>query len=225
MTEAQPSRAKRSTRLLLALPLLVVLAVAVNWSSLVMVAQGKRSLRSVLYGRMEGHPSGDTGWKMPKDTGSAEARVLIEVFCIAGDPCHIGTAYLGRGLGVLDPKRIRVKFSSSMPGAPGSERQQKLKLGCDQGLAINGKTQFKVPDPANPAKPKVVMMSHSGGGMDGANLFVVLDQALKQAYKGKGLGMTAAEFQARLDEIQKQHRAADDAAAKARQEAEKSKAN
>jgi hypothetical protein len=223
MSDQKRPRPRWMRRLLLALPILLVLAVAANWSDLAKIARGQRSLRSIIYGRDTTVGPSLTGWKMPRDTGAQDARVTIEIFVIAGDPCHIDTAYLGQSLGTLDPQRLRVKFVDSVPGSTGAQRHEKLKLGCDQGLAIDGKTKFSVPDPAHPGKQKTVLTSHNGGGADTANLYVVLDRQLKAAYKGKGLGMTAAEFSTRLQEAGKQFAAQAEAEAEARLEAEKAR--
>lgn len=223
MSEATRSRARWLRRLPWALPILLVLAVATNWSDISKIVRGERSLRSIIYGRDDRLSLSVAGWPMPSDTGAADAKVTVEVFLIAGDPCHIDSACLGHSLGPLDPQRLRVKFVDNVPGSAGSERSQKLKLGCDQGLAINGKTKFTLPDPAKPGKQKTVLTSHNGGGLDTANLYQLLDRALKDAYQGKGLGMTQEEFAARLQEASKQFAAQAEAEAKARAEAEKGK--
>jgi len=223
MATAQPSRPARHRRLLLILPVLLIVAVVANWSDVLKVASGERSLRSIVYGRPDKEGFEISGWEMPKDTGSPDAKVVVEIFCIPGDPCHIATAFLGRALGSLDRERIRVKFCASRPGQPGPHRQDDLKLGCDQGLAINGKTKFSVPDPAKPGRQKVVFTSHKGGGMEPAILYVALDRELKAVYKGKGLGMTEAQFAAQLDAANKRFALLEEAKAKARQEEEQAK--
>ncbi|MBU0608773.1 MAG: hypothetical protein KKI08_12875 [Armatimonadetes bacterium] len=223
MTEAKQPRPRWLRRLPWVLPILLVLAVAANWSDISKIVRGERSFRSIIYGRNEDLSSSISGWTMPSDTGAADAKVTIEIFLIAGDSCHIDSACLGHSLGTLDPKRMRIKFVNSVPGSAGSERSQQLKLGCDQGLAINGKTKFTLPDPAKPGKQKTVLTSHNGGGLDTPALYALLDRALKDAYKGKGLGMTQEEFAARLQEASEQFVAQAEADAKARAEAEKAK--
>ncbi len=223
MSEAPPSRPRWLRRLPWVLPILLILAVVANWSDISKIVRGERSLRSIIYGRDDRLSLNLAGWRMPSDTGAADARVTVEVFLIAGDPCHLDSACLGHSLGTLDPKRLRVKFVDSVPGSTGSERSQKLKLGCDQGVAINGKTKFTLPDPAKPGKQKTVLTSHNGGGLDTPALYALLDRALKDAYKGKGLGMTQEDFAARLQEASKQFAAQAEAEAKARAEAEKAK--
>ncbi len=215
---AEAPRPRLTRRLLWVLPLLLLAAAAANWPSLTKVVRGERSLRSILYGREENPRTPLNGWRMPADTGAAGARVTVELFLIPGDPCHIDTAVLGQSLGTLDPARVRVRFVDNSPGKPGAARSEQLRLGCDQGLAINGKTKFRVPDPTSPGQEKTVFTSHNGAGMDVAVLYVVLDRTLKAAYGGRGLGMTYQEFSTRQQQAAQVLMAAAEAEAKARAE-------
>lgn len=188
--------------LLLALPVLLVLAVVVNLGSIKQVASGERSLRSIIYGISMGKGDGLMGWKVPRDTGSENAKVTIEVFLAGGESCHVQTALLGAALGKIDPERIRVKFVDAKSGPAAIKRREVVRLGCDQGLAVNGKTEFQIPAPEKGKDAKrTVFLAHnhfSGGASPQDVLHPVLDQELKKAYKGKGLGMTPEEFATRL---------------------------
>jgi len=223
MSEPKPSSSGRQKRLLLALPVLLVVAAAANWSSIAKIASGEKSLRSVIYGFTEGHNTDVAGWKLPSNMGDGKARVTVEVFVMPGDPCHFDTVALGQALGTLDPQRIRVKFSGAMPGSADATRRDKLKLGCDQGLAINGKTEFAVPDPARPGKKKTLFLTPKGQGLSLDNLYVVLGRELATAYQGKGLAMTGEGFALQVQNEMTQRREAAIAEAKARQEAEQAK--
>jgi hypothetical protein len=218
-------RRSPNKKLLLALPVLLVLAVVVNLGSLTEIVKGKRNVRSVLYGLNENHGSALAGWKMPPDSGAADAKVVVEVFLMSGESCHVETAFAGQALGTLDPKRIRVKYVDGASGKAAAERREKVKLGCDQGVAVNGKTEFKIPDPASPGKKKTVFTAHKHGGAGGAavSLYHILDQELKAAYHGKGLGMAEAQFDQKIKDESGRVRDAALAEAKARKEAEKRK--
>lgn len=228
MPPVQNPVAPRSSnkKLLLALPVLLVLAVVVNFGSLKDIAQGKRSIKSILYGQSPDSESALLGgWKTPADSGAKDAKVVVEVFLIGGEPCHIETAFMGQALGTVDPKRVRVKFVDAASDKVAIERREKVKLGCDQGVAINGKTEFKIPDPVSPGKKKTVFTAHQHGGPGGAGVSLrpILDQELKAAYHGKGLGLTQEQFDLKIrDEVTRLHDAAL-AAAKANKEAEKGK--
>ena len=100
------------------------------------------------------------------------------------------------------------------------QRREKVKLGCDQGVAIDGKTEFKIPDPANPGKTKTIFTAHKHSGA-AVSLYPILDQELKTAYHGKGLAMPQAQFDQKLQDEGNRVRDADIAAAKAKKAAKK----
>lgn len=221
MAEGKRGTPRRQLRLLLALPVLLAVAVAANWTNVNKLVHGKTTLRNVLLGFAEGSGVNLVGWTKPADTGDPKAKVTIEVFMLVGDACHIDSAYMGQALGTVDPKRVRVKFVDTHPGTAGAERRDKIKLGCEQGLAINGKTEFKLPDPEHPGKQKTVFLTHDGAG--NASLYVLLNRELKAAYKGKGLTQTKAEFDAHMQAEMKRSATLMEAEAKVRQEEEKKK--
>lgn len=198
----RPAGKSRSRLLLMALPALLVVAVVVNLGSIKQVASGERSLRSIIYGISMGKGEGLMGWQVPRNTGSEQAKVTIEVFLAGGESCHVQTALLGSALGKIDPERIRVKFVDAKSGQAAIKRREEVRLGCDQGLAVNGKTEFEIPAPEKGKDAKrTVFLAHnhfSGGANPQEVLHPVLDQELRKAYKGKGLGMTPEEFATRL---------------------------
>lgn len=220
MANASSVPKPRLKRLLLLLPILLVVAVLVNWDNIVKIARGEKSLKSVIYGLTERKGPMLAGWKLPPNSGAADAKIVIEVFLLPGDPCHIDTAFLGQALGTVDPQRIRVTFRPTHPGTSGAKRRDELQLGCEQGLAINGQTKFRMPDPSQPGKQRVVYLSHEGGAGP-EMLYAILDQELKKAYKGKGMPMSAEAF---VQHLQNERKRIEDkmmAEAKAREEAEK----
>lgn len=220
------ARRSSSKKLLLALPVLLVVAVLVNLGSLTEIVKGKRNLKSILYGTS---PDSDTamlaGWKTPPDSGAKDAKVVVEVFLIGGESCHVDTAFMGQALGAIDPQRIRVKFVDAANSKAAAERREKVKLGCDQGVAVNGKTEFKIPDPANPGKKKTVFTAHQHGGAGGpgVSLYVILNQELKTVYHGKSLAMTQEQFDQKIKDEATRLRDAALAEAKAKKELEKGK--
>ena len=78
----------------------------------------------------------------------------------------------------------------------------KAKLGCDQGMTVNGKVKFTVPnhDPTAKKKEQTVYLT---GAHDMKwrmpDLYTILDRELKAAYKGKGLSMKEDVFLQRID--------------------------
>ncbi|NPV46445.1 MAG: hypothetical protein HPY69_05785 [Armatimonadetes bacterium] len=201
-TTVRAAGRSRMRLLVLALPVLLVVAVVVNLGSIKQVASGERSLRSIIYGISMGKGDGLMGWKVPRDTGSEKAKVTIEAFLAGGEACHVQTALVGTALGKIDPERIRVKFVDAKSGPTAIKRREEVRLGCDQGFAVNGKTEFEVPAPEKGKGAKrTVFLAHnhfSGGASPMEVLHPVLDQELKKAYNGKGLGMTPEEFATRL---------------------------
>jgi len=208
----------RQARLLLLLPLLLLVAIAVNWTSVNKLLHGKATFRSILTGLADSSAVNLVGWEQPPDSGDPQARVKVEVFLAVGDPCHIDSAYLGQALGLLDPRRIRVQFVD-VRTPTGMARKDKLKLGCEQGLALNGQTEFRVPDPQRPGKQKTVFLTHDGGGL--AVLHRLLNAALKAAYKGQGLPLSEAEFNSFIQTETKRIATEMEAAAKVRLEEKK----
>lgn len=218
--EQGPSGKSNLGRLLALAGVLLVVAVLVNLSTILQIARGERSFKSVIYGRADKSASEFGVVPVPQDMGSKEAKVTIEVFLRGGDSCHAPTVFLGQSLGEIDPERIRIDFQNTVePEA--RKRWQEAKLGCDQGIAVNGKTKYTVPssDPKAGRKEKVVYLA--GGheqkwSMD--ELWYILDKELKLAYDGKGMKMEAAEFARRVEEAQKKIMENARAAAKARKE-------
>jgi hypothetical protein len=203
------------------LPALLVVAVVVNGEELSRIVRGEKSWKSVIYGRVEDPNAVPPGWKMPANSGPQTAKVKVEVFLHAGDPCHLDSALVGVALGALEPQRLRVEFLGSA-SAEGAKRFEKMKLGCEQGLAINGKTKFKLVDTADPSKKvRTIYTTHEGLGAVPNALYRLLDGELKTQYKGQGLKLSASEFDAFLQAKMGETRVAIKAATEAEIEAAK----
>lgn len=212
-SEARDTRPRRSRRksLLLALPLLLLIAILLNLGSIMKIVRGEQNIRSIIYGVNKNSGNRQlAGWTLPNDTGSNNAKVTIEVFLRAGDPCHVSSSFIGQALGTIDPQRIRVKFVDAALGKAAIERREQVKLGCNQGIAVNGKTEFQIPDPAAPGKKKTVFTAHQHGAEGPSQaLYPILDQELKAQYHGKGLPLTQAQFDEKLkSEIEAFHQIA-----------------
>ncbi len=195
----KPGRAKRGLRgLLLALVVLLVVAIVVNYQTISEIARGEQSVKGIIYGWTRGPEYDLEDWEVPEDTGAEDAKVVIEVFLCAGDPCHVDSLVLGEALGTVDPERIRVIFQDTSQ-EEARARVAEVRLGCEQGLAINGETKFTVPvtAPEDTRKEKVIYLAHDGGGSN-ADLCVLLDRELKEAYDGEGLPISAEELSRRV---------------------------
>ncbi|NSW56662.1 MAG: hypothetical protein HPY44_11645 [Armatimonadetes bacterium] len=232
-------------RLLLLIPLLLVVAVAVNWPDISAIARGEKTLKGVIMGRTTNASAAMEGWKLPEDMGAEDAKVTVEIFLHQGDACHVDFLYLGQSLGTVEPERLRVDFVDTGSEA-GRKRFSELSVGCEQGMAINGKTKFKLP----PRKPKPGAATDAGqaatqtnmrgsapteqepgkertlyltldGGWDMADLHHMLNGELEAAYDGKGLKMTPEEFETHVTAKREEFRTKLEEEMKARKEAAK----
>lgn len=220
MSEPGPANKKTSTRrLLLAIPLLLVVAVAVNFKDVSALARGEKSLKGIIYGLGgDGEPA-LTGWKMPAPSGPEDAKVTIEVLLREGDGCHIDMLCMGQALATLDPARIRTIFVNTGTGT-GTKRFKDLKLGCEQGLAVNGKTKFRAEKADGKEKTYYLTLD---GGWERSDLIKLIDSELKKAHKGKGLTLTVAQAQEQIESESARARELMNAEAKSRQNAKKGK--
>ena len=191
-----PRGGRINRRLLWALPILLFLAVVVNLDSIGKIARGEKSPKSIVMGMTAAHEGGFGGWKVPPNSGAKTAKVTVEVFVNESDSCHTQTFLLGQALSTVDPKRIRVVWVNTRSGPKAIARREQVKLGCEQGIAVDGQTKFKVPGPTSPTKQtKTVYLTQHNQGMSQTILRDILDQALKAKYKGKGMAMSGPEFE------------------------------
>ncbi len=220
MTENAGPRKSRLKLLLMALPILLLVAILANWQDVRAIARGERTLKGIIYGRTRSAEYDLEGWDVPGPIGAEDAKVVIEVFLCAGDSCHVDSLFLGQALGTIDPERIRVVWQdTSTP--EGVKRFAEMHLGCEQGLAVDGKTKFVVPvtDPESTRKEKTIYLTHDGGWRM-ADLGLVLDHQLKEAYDGRGLPMTPEELEQQMPSLIKRfsEQALEEAKAKAAEE-------
>lgn len=198
-TPAQPRRSNLK-RLLLLVVVLLIVAVAVNFGTIMQVARGERTLKGVIYGMAHGGEEELANFQVPPDMGAEDALVTVEVFLRGGDPCHVPTVLLGEALGGIDPERIRIAFRDTGT-QEGLDRFTEIRLGCDQGFAVNGETKFEVvgTDESGEERERTLYLTFDGGwGMP--DLHAIFDDALKEAYEGAGMKMGVDEFAQIVDE-------------------------
>ena len=187
--------------MLLAIPVLLIVAVAANFGSVRAVVSGERSIRSILLG-LTHVPRPDEkemlGFQLPADVGSEDANVALEVFLQEGVGCHTSSLFTGIAISEIDPDRIRVDFVDTTT-QDGHERLNEVKMGCEQGMAVNGKVKFTVPaagDEAGDRKGRVVYLNggHGKEKWSPTDLFHVLDAALAEGYDGDGMSVAVDDF-------------------------------
>jgi len=213
-------------RMLLVLPVLLVVAVLVNWGSLTDIARGRRTVHSVVYG--VGQQFGHMGtFTFPAPSGPADAKVKVLVVAQEGNGCHLSLVQLWQAIGALAAERVRVVFVSR------SEAMRKLggkplDLGCETGVVINGKTKFVLTKnsrkrtvyftkphpammPATPppdaakagtkAPPKAAPPMEMGWSLD--DLVQVVNSEINKAY-GQGGSLTVGAVKAAQDALAQQ---------------------
>ena len=197
-------RAKRTNPKRLALLALILLPVAVlaNYQTILAVASGQRTLKGVIYGFLPTQPSEFGMVQIPENIGNKEAKVTIEVFVRGGESCHAPTIFLGEALGKVDPEHIQVVFRNSAKPED-AKRAGDMKLGCEQGIAINGKAKYDLPGDGKGGERVVYLTGGHERHWKFEDLRYILDKELKAAYKGKGLALSAEELTQRVDGEQK----------------------
>jgi len=187
--------------------LLLIVAVGVNIKTALALMRHERTLKGVILGIQGDKEPEFANLILPRSIGSENAKVTVEVFVQGGRGCHADTVFTGEALGTIDPERIRVVFRDTrLPEA--MKRFAALKVGCEQGMAVNGKVKFDMPvshmpnsgaPKASPdtkgTKEHVVYLTGGHGehwGMD--VLHSILDRELKALYGGKGMKMDVAQF-------------------------------
>jgi len=207
-------------RLVLIMPVLLLVAVVVNWGSIRDIAHGRRTVRSVVYGYRQEHFGGMGTFRFPQPLGPENAKVKVLVVAQEGNPCHLPLVQLWQAIGSLAGDHVRVVFLSrgeavkKMGGKP-------LDLGCETGVIINGRTRFDLvrdgrkrtvyftkphPSPGMPAampagEPKAGPKATPKGmpavemGWSLQDLVEVVNDGINKAY-GKGGNLTVGALKA-----------------------------
>ncbi|MGE5530788.1 MAG: hypothetical protein ACM3VW_01555 [Bacteroidota bacterium] len=91
-----------------------------------------------------GHGHGDKiAFALPKSTGVPTAPVKVEIFINNTNSCHEGSVKPMQNMGKVYGSLARVEwYGTTDPKV--SARADKLKLGCEAGLVINGKIEREV---------------------------------------------------------------------------------
>jgi len=219
--EAPPKRKSLLPKLLLLAGLMLAMAVIANLKDIRAIASGKRTFKSVLYGKsMIGmHPA----FSFPEPLGPESAKVKVKVVCQEGNSCHEPLVAFWMGVGSLEPERLRVEFGSGMVNTPeadaakaeGGNREARApapqELGCESGALINGQSKFEIgsgkgkrvvyltgPTPAPPPGQGV----DGGHGWNAADVAAIVNQAIAKAYKQKG-NLTGEAISAAMAEASK----------------------
>lgn len=181
--------------------ILLLVAVAVNWSSISAIARGERTLKQIVYGITKGAPEENLEWSVPEEPlGSEDAKVEIEIFLLGGDPCHVYSYCMGKAFGTIDPDRIRVVFRDTAEAEWG-ERFGEMQFNCMQGMAVNGESEFSVPaaltdEEADTEEMETLVLTPEWGWTY-EQLHYILDQELNESYE-TGLAMTPSELKTQV---------------------------
>lgn len=141
-----PGQRKSALRkLLLLVVVMLLVAVAVNWKDINAIAHGRRTLKSVLYGK----PFSTIGptFRFPEPLGPEDAKVKVQILAQEGNSCHEALVGLWIGVADLEPERLRVEFGwrPAQPTEGSSETAQAPpELGCDAGVLVNGESKFEL---------------------------------------------------------------------------------
>lgn len=90
----------------------------------------------------KGH-GGPAAFALPKNSGPATAPVKLEVFLDNSNSCHQSSLDGISGLREAYGTLLRIEWCSTSDPKM-SVRADKLALGCEAGLAINGKVEYQV---------------------------------------------------------------------------------
>lgn len=145
MTEEQaggPSRERKSAlpRLLLLGVVMLVIAVLVNLKSIVAIASGKKTVKSVLHGKRY-IPIRQT-FRFPAPMGPEDAKVKAQVIAQEGNSCHEPLIALWMGIADLEPQRLRVGFGRGLVQEKPGEGSEVPDIGCESGVILNGENKF-----------------------------------------------------------------------------------
>ncbi|MEI6503765.1 MAG: hypothetical protein WCP21_22370 [Armatimonadota bacterium] len=122
----------------------------------------------------DGH-KGAAAFVLPPATGPATAPVKLEVFINNSNTCHEGSVDPMKDLQKVYGKLIRTEWLSTND-PKSSIRADKLKIGCEAGLAVNGKTEAQVE--RGGGKVKVDFRGPAGDKYKLEDLYLVINNEL-----------------------------------------------
>jgi hypothetical protein len=217
-TVAEGPGQKRSVlpKLLIVVGVMLAVAVVVNWKDISAIAAGRKTVKSVLYGRQY-YSMGPT-FRFPEPMGPEDAKVRVQVIAQEGNSCHEPLVGLWMGIADLQPERLRVEFGWQ-PGQPTAEpdgssgesaesskaSQEPPELGCEAGVLINGTHKFELgsgestrviyltePHPHEPLPPGVgegAVSPYGGPGWTLDDVATIINRAIEDEY-GEEPGLT-----------------------------------
>lgn len=129
--------------------------------------------------KSEGH-GGPAAFALPKNSGPTDAPVKLEVFINNSNTCHQGSLTTFDDMSKVYGKLLRVEWlATNNPQA--AARADKLKIGCEAGLVIDGKIECQVEK--NGGKALVSFRGPAGEKYQMSDVYLVINTELKT--KGK----------------------------------------
>jgi len=140
-----------------------------------------------------GHGHGAEGkaaFPLPKSTGAPTAPVKVEIFINNTNSCHQGSVAPMEKVGKVYGGLTRVEwYGTTDPGV--SARADKLKIGCEAGLVINGKIERQVD--RNGGKVLLSFRGPAGDKYKMEDVYKVINSELKAKGKKPPAAAVAAE--------------------------------
>ncbi len=212
-------------KLLAVVAAMLVVAVVVNWKNITDIASGRRTLKSIVYGRS--HLLMQPTFRFPDPMGPEDAKVKVQVIAQEGNSCHEPLVGLWMGVADLEPERLRVEFgwqpvALAQGGAEASEEGQEPPgetsgppdFGCEAGVLVNGRNKFELgsgetkrviyltePSPREPRGPGAAEGAPSPAGREGWTLddvATIVNGAIEDEY-GENPELTGAAIKEAWD--------------------------
>jgi len=211
IAETRPRARSVLPKLLLLVVIMLAVAVVVNWGDISDIAGGRKTFKSVLYGKNLARMG--PVFQFPDPLGPEDAKVRAQVVAQEGNSCHEPLVALWMGIADLEPERLRVEFMrSAMQLAEAGEPQP--EFGCEAAALINGQNKFELgegedkrtlylvePGPQGSGGSLSEGSSHTPEGSSGwtlADLATILNQAIRSEY-GEEANLTSEAIQEAWD--------------------------
>jgi hypothetical protein len=214
---AEAPSQKRSVlpKLFIVVGVMLVIAVVVNWNDISAIAAGRKTFKSVLYGKQ--YYSMEPTFRFPEPMGPEDAKVRAQVIAQEGNSCHEPLVGLWMGIADLEPERLRVEFGwrpiqpttetdgpFGETGESPNETQAPPELGCEAAVLINGTHKFEVgsgeskrvvyltephPQGPPPGAGEGTGSPYGGQGWTLDDVATILNRAIEDEY-GENAGLT-----------------------------------
>ncbi|MHB8996343.1 MAG: hypothetical protein ACYC63_13950 [Armatimonadota bacterium] len=133
---------------------------------------------------------GKEAFPLPKSTGATTAPVKVEIFINNTNSCHQGSVAPMEKMGKVYGSLMRLEWYGSTDPAV-SARADKLKIGCEAGLVINGKIERQVD--RNGGKVLLSFRGPAGDKYKMEDVYKVINSELKAKGKKPPAAAVAAE--------------------------------